>query len=196
MIQQLLDINITNAKSEYSTNNAKLEYDNQLAQCDVSTQKGEYDISYDKLEIKMDMTEIKNSIGLKDLFTLNRDKAYEWKQLARNGVQKTVQEGNNMANPHGLSMGEYVKRTSIKKLNTNIAFLPQGDPKIWFEGGGVKINITPDKQNTNWDTHRKGEYEYTRGKFNYALSQYPNCDVTYIGGPRYIESGSMFDVNV
>lgn len=196
MIQQLLDINITNAKCEYSTDNARLEYHNQRVQCDVSTKKGEYKLSHDKLEIKMDMTEIKNSIGLKDPFTFNKDSAQEWKQLAYRGVSKIVQKGNNMANPNGLSMGEYVAKISIKRLNTNIAFLPEGDPKISFEGGGVDINITPDKLNTNWDTHRKGEYDYIRGNFNYRLSQYPKCDVEYIGGPRYVASGSMFDVNV
>lgn len=196
MIQQLLNINITNAKCVYNTVNAKLEYSNQKAECNVSREKGEFKMHQEPLQIKMDMTEVKDSIGLKDVFTLTKESAQEWKELASVGVSKTVQEGNNMADPHGLSIGEYIKRTSIVKTETNIAFLPEGDPKIWFEGGDLSIKITPDKININWDTHRKGEYQYTRGNFNYALSQYPKCDIEYIGGPRYVASGSIIDKNV
>lgn len=196
MIQQLLDITITNAKCEYSTTNAKLTYNNQIAQSNMSTQKGEFRMSHDQLQIKMDMTEVKNSIGLKSICTLTKDNANEWKQLAKIGVAEKVQEGNNMANPHGLSIGEYLAKTSIETVETNIGFLPEGRPKIWFEGGDLNIKITPDKVNMNWDTHRKGEYTYTRGSFNYRLSQYPKCEINYIGGPRYVTSGSKLDVNV
>lgn len=195
-MQQLLDINITNAKCAYNTTNAKLEYDNQLAQCDVTTQKGEYDISYDKLEIKMDFTEVKNSIGLKDVFTLRKDAVEKYKEIARKGTVKTVQMGNNMADPHGISIGKYFAKTSEEKVETNIAFIPEGDPEIWFEGGTVEINSSPDKVNMQWDTHRKGEYTYIKGNFNYGLSQYPRCDIEYIGGPRYIKTGQYVDVSI
>ncbi len=203
MISQLISIHTTSAKVDYNTVPAKLDYHNQLPECDVQRVKGGLECERVPLKIQMDSTEVRNSIGLKSIVTLSDEFAQQGNADCQQGTSDIVEIGNMLADPNGMSVGDYYMASRSETADVNIDFIPPEHTKVWFEGGDLNMNYTPDTLNLSWDTHRKGEYEYTRGQFNYQVTQEASCTITYLGGPNYVPpsadptgTGSVLDIKI
>lgn len=202
-MEQLLRINMTPGLIGLSTHNARLIYDSPKPGVDISRQQGGLEINSDFIKVHIDSSKMRESIGLISNKTLTQNFADKGEKLYQQGVSKTVNEGNSLADPHGMKIPDIAAVSNKKSVETVLAFLPKDRPEISWSGGDISINYETDKLNMEWDTQTWMNFDYVQGKVEVGIIQKPRVDVEYIGGPLYIPpsgdpnySGKNIDIKV
>lgn len=175
---------------ETTIKNAKLEYSSNLPTIDISRQKGGLKIHTEQIQINIDTFNVRQTMGMKSNQTLIEEFSEKGKQASFQRVSAIVREGDSLANPKGMTVGQIAASKIKKSIQTYMDFIPKERPIITWEGGTQNIEFTKDELNFTANVSHGVEMEYYSGDVNTSISQKPRVDVQYLGNPRIITSNS------
>lgn len=182
----LLSMHTQKFKCDYEVTNAKLDIKQNKPQVDVTRQKGGWQVESTPIYIDMDNTEVKESLGMKDMDTFVHEVAQTGLQGASEAASEYTELGDMMADFRNFNISSYAKSKAIDNYEMNIKFIPSAHPRMQVVGGQREAEFTPDKLDYNWHTNNKPEVDFTRGRFDFKVLQKPSLQIEYLGGPRYV----------
>lgn len=186
MVGQLLSIKQIPVSVEIVIEKAKLEYNSELPKVEMSREKGGLQMKADPIRINIDSFEMRKSIGLKSNGTLIKDFADKGIKVSYDAIASIAEEGNQLADPHGMKPADIAAAKVTKSIETVLDFLPKQGPDISWDGGKLSIHYQMDKLNMDWDTGKVENYEFIPGKISLEVKQMPSVEIEYLGGPIYV----------
>jgi hypothetical protein len=106
-------------------------------------------------EISIDLQPSFNTMGLQDIESLSETFGAEAKQVAMEGIERRVSEGEALAKPHGPSVGQVMSNavTHPREKQLVITATPSVPPAISATLGKVEVQVVPGRIviNTNLD---------------------------------------------
>lgn len=185
-MDQLLSIRTTPIAVEILIDNAKVKYNSRLPKVEVSRQEGGLQMKADPIKINIDTFEMRQSIGLKSNTTLINEAAQKGIKIAYQAIAKYAQEGNELADPSGMSIAQIAASKLSSQVETALDFLPKDGPDISWDGGKLSIHYQMDELNMDWDTTGLTNFEFIPGKIEFDVKQLPKVEIEYLGGPIYV----------
>ena len=185
-MDQLLSIKTTPISVEILINNAQVKYNSRLPKVEVSRQKGGLQMKADPIKINIDTFEMRQSIGLKSTATMVQEVGQKGIKIAYQATAKFAQEGNELADPNGMSIAQIAASKLNKQVETALEFLPKEGPDISWDGGKLSIHYQMDQLDMDWDTIGLTNFEFVPGKIEFEVKQLPKVEIEYIGGPIYV----------
>ncbi len=185
-MDQLLSIRTTPIAVEILIDNAQVKYNSRLPKVEVSRQEGGLQMKADPIKINIDTFEMRQSIGLKSNTTLLNEAAQKGIKIAYQATAKYAQEGNELADPNGMSIAQIAASKLNKQVETALEFLPKDGPDISWDGGKLSIHYQMDELNMDWDTTGLTNFEFIPGKIEFDVKQMPKVEIEYLGGPIYV----------
>ncbi len=185
-MDQLLSIRTTPIAVEILIDNAHVKYNSRLPKVEVSRQEGGLQMKADPIKINIDTFEMRQSIGLKSNTTLINEAAQNGIKIAYQATATIAQEGNELADPNGMSIAQIAASKLNQQVETALEFLPKDGPDISWDGGKLSIHYQMDELNMNWDTAGLTNFEFIPGKIEFEVKQMPKVEIEYLGGPIYV----------
>lgn len=185
-MDQLLSIRTTPIAVEILIDNAQVKYNSRLPKVEVSRQEGGLQMKADPIKINIDTFEMRQSIGLKSNTTLINEAAQKGIKIAYQATAKIAQEGNELADPNGMSIAQIAASKLNNQVETALDFLPKEGPDISWDGGKLSIHYQMDELNMDWDTTGLTNFEFIPGKIEFDVKQMPKVEIEYLGGPIYV----------
>lgn len=185
-MDQLLSIRTTPIAVEILIDNAQVKYNSRLPKVEVSRQEGGLQMKADPIKINIDTFEMRQSIGLKSNTTLIDEAAQNGIKIAYQATATIAQEGNELADPNGMSIAQIAASKLNKQVETALEFLPKEGPDISWDGGKLSIHYQMDELNMDWDTPGLTNFEFIPGKIEFEVKQMPKVEIEYLGGPIYV----------
>ena len=185
-MDQLLSIRTTPIAVEILIDNAHVKYNSRLPKVEVSRQEGGLQMKADPIKINIDTFEMRQSIGLKSNTTLINEAAQNGIKIAYQATATIAQEGNELADPNGMSIAQIAASKLNQQVETALEFLPKDGPDISWDGGKLSIHYQMDELNMNWDTAGLTNFEFRPGKIEFEVKQMPKVEIEYLGGPIYV----------
>lgn len=185
-MDQLLSIRTTPIAVEILIDNAQVKYNSRLPKVEVSRQEGGLQMKADPIKINIDTFEMRQSIGLKSNTTLINEAAQKGIKIAYQATAKIAQEGNELADPNGMSIAQIAASKLNNQVETALDFLPKEGPDISWDGGKLSIHYQMDELNMDWDTTGLTNFEFLPGKIEFDVKQMPKVEIEYLGGPIYV----------
>ncbi len=185
-MDQLLSIRTTPIAVEILIDNAQVKYNSRLPKVEVSRQEGGLHMKADPIKINIDTFEMRQSIGLKSNTTLINEAAQKGIKIAYQATAKIAQEGNELADPNGMSIAQIAASKLNNQVETALDFLPKEGPDISWDGGKLSIHYQMDELNMDWDTTGLTNFEFIPGKIEFDVKQMPKVEIEYLGGPIYV----------
>ena len=176
----MLQISTQKARIGIQTTNAALSYTQPRGQWNMQTQKAQMQVTKGMPQVVIDQTIPFAEAGLKTQPMLMREYADLGRQYVLEGIARRAREGDLMARPpYGNAIPQIIQsRLPLERADFNVAFIPQSRPEIDFTGlefeinwqiGGVETDFTP----------RKPEFNYTPGRVDIYMEQYPEIRYQY-----------------
>ena len=189
-MDQLLDITTTPIKIELKTTPGRLEMNSKFASVKMSREQGGLEYQIEPLQMKIDNSQWRNSLNLKNCDTFVRDVAAKGRQAGLDAVAKTVKEGNQLALAHRRVTPADIARSNLNRVRESVMdFIPKGGVKISWNGGTVDFRYT--RSQLNFDVEPSTlEIQYVPAQLEYFVSQYPRVDIQYIGEPFYFPASA------
>lgn len=187
-MEQLLQISTVKSSLEYRITDATVKYNNHRPSADVKRERGGFKMESHPIKIKMDSQKMRDSIGLKMPDTLMRDYMEAGRRAVQEATAAKVREGNLLMDGLRNSPAsiEASRNPNLEHHEVITDFLPKAPPEISWEGGTIDISYTPDKLNYNWNVEPNHTFEYTPGKVELNVTQYPKVNIEYVGQPHYV----------
>lgn len=185
-MDQLLSIKTTPISVEILIDNAQVKYNSRLPKVEVTRQEGGLQMKADPIKINIDTFEMRQSIGLKSTATLIEEVGQKGIKIAYQATAKFAQEGNELADPNGMSIAQIAASKLNKQVETALDFLPKDGPDISWDGGKLSIHYQMDKLDMDWDTTGLENFEFVPGKIEFEVKQLPKVEIEYLGGPIYV----------
>lgn len=153
------------------------------ANLDLQQPKAKMSIQTTKSKLSIDSYEMRESMGYKTSMSRTREIAQQSNQMLLEGIARRAQEGQELMRIEngGNPIAEQAKRSGIQPYSgLNIKFIPQANTvKINFEPGTVDIQVEPQKVINN-STINKPIHNYTPGKVNVEMLQYPSLIIDWL----------------
>lgn len=178
-----IQLQSTRGQIGLTTQRAIQQIEQPIADLDLQQPKAEMSIRTTKSELSIDSVEMRESLDLMSSRSRTAEVAQYSKQTAMEGLARRVQEGielmkiENGGNP----LAEQAKRTGRQPYsNLGIKFIPQADSvKINFTPGSADIQVKPQKVINNTKIN-KPIHNYTPGKVNVEMQQYPSLKIDWL----------------
>ncbi|AIF53658.1 DUF6470 family protein [Pelosinus sp. UFO1] len=143
----------------------------------MKTTPANLDLKIEPPEIIVDLRGSFNSMGLQDTYSFADSAAQEAKQAALQALDRRTQLGDQMADPHGPSIGQIVAQASKRpEKEVAIGLSPSVGPKISANLGTIKGVYTParieSKVNEGTITNN-----FTWGKVDIYMEREPSIDI-------------------
>ena len=178
-----IQLQTTRGQIGLTTQRAVQQIEQPKADLDLQQPKAGISIRTTKSELSIDSVEMRESLDLMSSRSRTAEVAQYSKQTAMEGLARRVQEGielmkiENGGNP----LAEQAKRTGRQPYSSlGIKFIPQADSvKINFTPGSADIQVEPQKVINNTKTN-KPIHNYTPGKVNVEMQQYPSLKIDWL----------------
>jgi len=188
----LIEIKTVPIEIEMKVTDAKLEYARGVADLEISRNDGGLQIKSRPIRLNMDTFEARNSIVPSPARAIaqNADKgqqaAYEaTAAYARQGkILLTAKVGQD-------AIAQIAAQQQSQNVMTNVGikFLPSVGPEMNWDAGDMQIRYEMDKLNFDWRMNHP-TFEFTPGDIQISVTQQPNVEIKYVGGPLYVPPSS------
>jgi hypothetical protein len=123
---------------------------------DLKLTPTEMNIHTKSAEISIDLQPSFNTMGLQDIESLSEDFGAEAKQVAMEGIERRVSEGDSLAKAHAPSIGQVMSNaaTHPREKQLVVTATPSVPPAISATLGKVEVQVVPGRVaviNTNLD---------------------------------------------
>lgn len=184
-MEQLLQYSSVPIQVEIVVNKPKFNYNTELPKVEVSRQDGGLRMRADPIRINIDNTNVRNSIGMKNIDTLARDFAQDSIRICYQAVAKIAQDGNKLMDTQNYTPAQIAKEKNLQSIETILSFLPKDGPDISWTGGTLSINYQADNLNFDWDLHTRPSFEFVPGSVEFKIKELPRLEIEYVGRPIY-----------
>lgn len=185
----LLQITTRPAKIEVRTTRASLEApgNKRMPRQNVQVQRGGFRMDSRPSRLNIDTYAARSSMGPGHFNPVDfmRDEAQRGWQIAREGVERIVGDGNSLA--RGSSPAEIATqhRRANFNIETFVEFLPKAGPEFSVNEGYLNIDIGPNNVVIDWE-HLEAERKiFNPGNIEIEVLQYPEVVIEFVGRPLY-----------
>jgi len=138
------------------------------------------------IQVRLDTTEMRNSLNLKSTATMLAEEASKGAQA----VQKAVADFGNFAYQasqiqNGVTIPQLISQKLFEQPDTITTFLPSAGPEISWDPATVDTDYIAASTQTDWEINQN-VLDYVPGKFQMIIEQYPQVKIEYLGEPNYV----------
>ncbi|MBR2131746.1 MAG: hypothetical protein IJ955_04260 [Oscillospiraceae bacterium] len=188
----LLEITTVPIEIEMKVTDAKLEYARGTADLEISRNQGGLSIKSRPIRLNIDTFEARNSIS-PSVATSIKQNADAGTQAAYEATAAYARQGKLLLSAKiGQEMvTQFAKEAQFKNINTdiNIEFLPSVGANLNWDPGDMQIRYEMDKLNFDWRLNHP-QFEFTPGDIQISVTQKPDVQIKYVGGPLYVPPSS------
>ncbi|MCI9405330.1 MAG: hypothetical protein HFK04_00220 [Oscillospiraceae bacterium] len=186
-------LKITNVPIEYnfSIEPARLEMkQSQNPRHRLIRDPSQMNIDSHNIEVRLDSTELRASLNLRNLGEFARYYGQKGNQTAYQTIGENVHFGNQMAQiQDGVTISEIMRQKVLEQPTTYTTFLPSAGTDISWQPQQLNLDYDPGSVNFDWEVMRN-VMDYVPGKFQMHITQYPEVQIEYLGEPRYVPPSS------
>ena len=188
----LIEITTVPIEIEMKVTDAKLEYARGTADLEISRNNGGLHIKSRPIRLNVDTFEARNSIVPTTARAIS--------QAADRGTQASYEATAAYARQGKLLLSAKVGEDMIAKIaaqsqaqniqtNIGIQFLPTVGAELNWDPGDMQIRFEMDKLNFDWRMNHPS-FEFTPGDIQISVTQMPEVQIKYVGGPLYVPPSS------
>ena len=188
----LIEIKTVPIEIEMKVTDAKLEYARGTADLEISRNDGGLHIKSRPIRLNMDTFEARNSIVPSPARAIaqNADKG---QQAAYEATAAYAQQGKILltAKVGQDAIAQIAAQQQSQNVMTNVGikFLPSVAPEMNWDAGEMQIRYEMDKLNFDWRMSNP-TFQFTPGDIQISVTQQPNVEIKYVGGPLYVPPSS------
>lgn len=188
----LIEIKSVPIEIEMKVTDAKLEYARGTADLEISRNEGGLHIKSRPIRLNVDTFEARNSIVPTPARAIaqNADKG---QQAAYEATAAYSRQGKILLNAKvgQDAIAQIAAQQQSQNVSTNVGieFLPSVSPDINWDKGEMQIRYEMDKLNFDWRMNHP-TFEFTPGDIQISVTQQPNVEIKYVGGPLYVPPSS------
>ncbi|MDO5601301.1 MAG: DUF6470 family protein [Oscillospiraceae bacterium] len=161
-------------------------------QADISQKQGQFHMKSRNIQMRMDSSEMRASLGLKDIQRFAADNAAKGTQNVQETTGAIMSDVSKFGDP-----GMSVKDIMASKLmdptpQVAMTFLPTVGPAITWQPPDLQLDYEPGTVTFDWKL-LQNTMEYIPGKFHLEILQYPDVQIEYLGGPNYVPPSASPD---
>lgn len=189
---QLIRIHTTPLKWHIQTSPARLEM-KQADNADILINQKDVEIGIHSrhIQIQLDTTEMRRSMGLRDISAVLEDEAAKGRKVAQQAVAEFSRFGTQMGRiSDGVTIAQLVTQKIMEQPDTITAFIPSVGPDISWIPAEVNLEYIPGELSTDWKVNRN-MMEYIPGKFEFIIDQYPDITIQWLGQPNYFPASAQ-----
>ncbi len=143
-------------------------------------------INTQNIQVRLDTTEMRSSIGLKSAKTLISDAATYGKRVALEAVGEMSRYGDEISQiQNGVTVAGLIKQKMLDQPDTVTVFLPSTGPVISWAPNQMNIQYDAGNLAFEWQVNQN-VMNYVPGKFEMLIKQYPKVQIEYLGDPNYV----------
>ena len=187
-MEQLIQITSIPIQMEVRFQNATTEINTRPPSYNLTRQEGKLTINHSYPKLNIDTYEARVSMGLKSEPESVREYGANGIAAAYQATFEITREGNMLADisKNNDAITKIARAHTLDRTDVELAFLPSVAAQISWEPAQLNLNGTADKLTFNWQTHSKPEITYTPADVVCRITQYPDVEIKYLGGPNYI----------
>lgn len=159
---------------------AKLNMAIKQPELDLSPKPANLSLHTEYPEVMIDLRQSFDSMGLKDIVSLEKETAAEGRKTALSGIERRVADGERMAEPNSPSVAKIVSDSAprmILKKELKLGLIPEAPPKISAKLGSVKGSYTPGDLNGNY-IRGTVNGAFTWGRVDVYMEREPSIDIS------------------
>ena len=142
------------------------------------------------IQVRLDTTEMRNSINLKSTATMMADEAAKGKQAVQSAISDMASFGEQVSQiQNGVTIAQLVSQKLFHQPDTITTFLPSVGPDISWEPASVNVDYQAGSIETDWEIDQN-VLDYVPGKFQMIIEQYPQVKIEYLGKPHYVPASA------
>lgn len=142
------------------------------------------------IQVRLDTTEMRNSLNLKSTAKMLDDEAAKGSQA----VQKAVSDFGNFGQQvsqiqNGVTIPQLISQKLFEQPDTITTFLPSVGPEISWDPAELNIGYEAASTQTDWEINQN-VLDFVPGKFQMIIEQYPQVNIEYLGEPHYVPASA------
>ncbi|MBR2894352.1 MAG: hypothetical protein IKC03_01665 [Oscillospiraceae bacterium] len=188
----LIEITTVPIEIEMKVTDAKLEYARGVADLEIARNDGGLSIKSRPIRLNLDTFEARNSIT-PSVATSIEQSADKGTQAAYEATAAYARQGKLLLTAKiGQEMvTQFAKEAQFQDVKTNVGieFLPSVGPELNWDPGDMQIRYEMDKLNFDWRLNHP-QFEFTPGDIQISVTQKPDVEIKYVGGPLYVPPSS------
>ena len=188
----LIEIKTVPIEIEMKVTDAKLEYARGTADLEISRKDGGLSIKSRPIRLNIDTFEARNSISPTPARSIEQ-KAQEGQQAAYEATAAYARQGQILltakVGEDAIAQIAAQQQSQNVKTNIGIEFLPSVGAEVNWDPGDMQIRYEMDKLNFDWRLNQP-TFEFTPGDIQLSVTQQPNVEIKYVGGPIYVPRSS------
>lgn len=188
----LIEITTVPIEIEMKVTDAKLEYARGTADLEISRNDGNLQIKSRPIRLNIDTFEARNSIVPTTANSI-AEAADRGRQVSYEATAAYARQGKLLLNA---KVGEDTiaqiaaqQQAQNVKTNIGIQFLPTVGAELNWDAGDMQIRFEMDKLNFDWRMNQ-ASFEFTPGDIQFSVTQQPDVQIKYVGGPLYVPPSS------
>jgi hypothetical protein len=153
----------------------------------VQVQRGGFRMDSRPAQLQIDQYAARSSMGLGHYNPIDfmRDEVQRAWQLAREGVERSVENGNALARGSSPAEVAVQNRRGNFNIETFVDFIPKTGPEFSVVDGMLEIDISPNRVNIEWEHIQAERAIYHPGSVDVVVTQYPEIQIEFVGPIQY-----------
>lgn len=192
-MRPLIQITTVPISYELRIQKAQVERHRGSAELQISRDKGGLQVKSNPIKVKIDTFEARNSMvpttptSIKQAAESGKQAAYEAtaKWASDNHLMMKAKIGEDVA-------GQIAERDFMNNLKTGefeMDFIPKAGPNIQWTDPDITVRYEMDKLNFDLKISN-GDFQFIPGDISLEITQMPDVNIEYIGGPIYVPPSS------
>lgn len=193
-MKPLLQITTIPISYQLKVQRAQIERHRGSAQVEISREKGRgFQIQTQPSQVKIDTYEARNSMVPTTPNSI-RQAADKGRQAAAETTAQWASENYTMmaAKIGEDATGKIVEQNFMNNLKTGeftMRFIPEAGPNIQWSEPNISSRYEMDRLRFNLKID-KGDFQYIPGDVTLEITQMPDVNIKYVGGPTYVPPSS------
>ena len=186
----LLEYTTTPIRYEMQTQPARLEYTQPLPTHTVTKTGGELTQSTTPTRLRLDSYERRAGMGLRGVNAQTQYMKQTGRAAAMQATRQYAEKGNALRNiQDGANIPDVVFNNYMQDQSGSLALQPLAPVDISWEMGEIRQQYEAARVAFDWKTSRP-ETHFVPGKITANITQYPDIQFKYLGGPLYVPASA------
>lgn len=138
------------------------------------------------IQVRLDTSDMRSSIGLKSAPDLIAEAAAYGKQTAQEATAEMTRFGDQLGQiQDGVTVAGLIQQKMLQQPDTVTVFLPSTGPAVSWDPNQINMKYQPGNLDFEWKINQN-VLNYIPGKFQMVIKQYPKVQIEYLGDPNYV----------
>lgn len=177
---QYIDITTTMVKSSLDISYSRLDVKHSFKpEYETERRPSELSIKSEDIKVKLDTSDIRSELNLKNNTDLALDSANRGRQAVYEAIGAAVRKGNEMARiSEHVTIADIVRQENIHQPETYTVFIPSHKVNMSWEPAKLSMHYDPGELKLNWNI-KENEIKYVPGHVKLGIERYPRVDIEY-----------------